>query len=76
MINRTIERVWGARSWILNPTCLIDALLDQVEKLSVAFVAPTQDGRLAPGEAHIEARLDLAGWGKNSARRVRAELNL
>ncbi len=76
MINRPIEQVWSARSWILNPTRLMDALLDQLEKLSVAFVAPTQDGRLAPNEAHIEARLDLAGWGESSARRVRAELNL
>jgi hypothetical protein len=42
MINRTIERVRGASSWILSPACLIDKLLDQIEKLSVALALPAQ----------------------------------
>ena len=56
MISRTIERMRSASSWILNPSCLIDRFLDELEKLSVVLVMPTR--RLACSEVHAEARLD------------------
>jgi len=74
MINRTIERVRSASSWILHPTCLIDRFLEQLEKLSVVLLVPTQGAGLAPREVHAEARLDdpfgvrakrRAAWGQN-----------
>jgi hypothetical protein len=56
MINRTIEWVRSARSWILNPTCLIDRLLEQMDKLNAVLVVPSQGaGRR---EARIAAHLD------------------
>jgi hypothetical protein len=57
MIKRTIERVRSARSWILDPACLIDRFLDQLEKLSAVFALPAQAAGLSHSEAHIE-RLD------------------
>jgi hypothetical protein len=61
MINRTIERMRSASSWILNPTCAIDRFLDQIEKLSVAIVVPSQGAGLSRSEVHIEARLEQFG---------------
>ena len=58
MIKRTIERMRNASSWILKPTCLIDRLLDQIEKLSAVLAVPVQGAGLSRSEAHIEARLD------------------
>jgi hypothetical protein len=54
MIKRTIERVRSASSWILNPTCLIDRFLDQIDKLNAVLVVPAQGA----GLSHSEARLD------------------
>ncbi len=61
MINRTIERMRSASSWILNPTRLIDRFLDQIEKLSVDVVVPTQGASLSRSEAHIGTRLEHFG---------------
>jgi hypothetical protein len=58
MIKQTIERLRNASSWILNPTCLIDRFLDQIEKLSAVLAVPVQDAGLSHSEAHIEARFD------------------
>jgi hypothetical protein len=58
MIKRTIERMRSVSSWILNPTCLIDRFLDQIEKLSAVLAVPVQSAGLSRSEAHIEARLD------------------
>jgi hypothetical protein len=58
MIKQTIERVRSASSWSLNPACLIDRLLDQLEKLSVVLAVPAQAAGLSCSEAPIEARLD------------------
>jgi hypothetical protein len=33
------------RSWLLNPSCLIDRLLDQVEKLSTVALPAQADTR-------------------------------
>lgn len=57
MMSHAIERVRRARSWILHPTCMIDTLLDQLEKLSVVLAVPTQGG-LSCSEAPIPVRLD------------------
>jgi hypothetical protein len=54
MIKQTIERMRSAGSWILNPTRLIDRLLDQIEKLSAVLAVPAQDA----GLSHSEASLD------------------
>jgi hypothetical protein len=58
MIKQTIERVRSASFWLLNPACLIDRFLDQIEKLSAAFAVPAQGAGLSCSEAHIEARFD------------------
>jgi hypothetical protein len=58
MIKRTIERLRSASSWILNPTCLIDRFLDQIEKFSAVLAVPVQGAGLSRSEAHTEARLD------------------
>jgi len=53
-----IERVRRASWWLLNPACLIDKILDQLERLGGLVVVPTEaDGRsrvAAPVEARIE----------------------
>lgn len=54
MIKLTIERMRSASSWILNPTCLIDRFLDQIEKFNAVLVVPAQSA----GLSHSEARLD------------------
>lgn len=58
MIKLTIERMRSASSWILNPACLIDRFLDQIEKFNAVLVVPAQGAGLSHSEAHIEARLD------------------
>ena len=58
MINRTIERVRSASSWILNPTRLIDRFLEEIEKLNAVLVMPAQGTGLSRSEARIGARLD------------------
>jgi hypothetical protein len=58
MIKQTIERVRSASSWIVNPTCLIDRWLDQLEKLSGVLAVPAQGAGLSHSEAHIGARFD------------------
>ncbi len=58
MIKQTIERVRSAGSWILDPTCLIDRFLDQIEKLSSVLAVPVEAAGLSHSEARIEARLD------------------
>ncbi len=50
MIKQTIERMRSASSWILNPTCLIDRLLDQIEKLNAVLAVPVQ----RTGAAHLD----------------------
>jgi len=58
MMKGTIARVRSASSWILHPTCLIDRLLDQLEKLSVVLAPPAQNAGLMCSQAPIEARLE------------------
>ena len=59
MITRTIERMRSARAWILDPTRLIDRLLDALEELSAVLRAPVRSAALAHSEPPIEAHLDL-----------------
>jgi len=58
MINSTIEWVRNKGAWILNPTCLIDRLLDEIEKLSAVLALPVQNAGALRRQAPIEARLD------------------
>jgi hypothetical protein len=48
------------RSWLLNPSCLIDKLLDQVEKLSVVAL-PAQADNPAYAERQHETLLEPFG---------------
>ncbi len=58
MMIATIARVRSASAWILNPTCLIDRFLDELDKLSVVVLAvPARGADLSPNEATIETRL-------------------
>ena len=47
----TIEWMRSAVWWILNPDRLLDMLLDQIEKLSVALAVPPQGAGLSCSEA-------------------------
>jgi hypothetical protein len=60
MINQMMEHRQGTRSWVLSPSCLIDRLLDQIEKLS-AFVLPAKAGSASYMDAEIEARVEHLG---------------
>ena len=61
MINRTIERMRRTRAWILNPSCLIDGFLDQIEKLRVAVLVPRPAAGLRYSEVRIETRREPFG---------------
>jgi hypothetical protein len=52
----TIERMRCA-SWILHPTCLIDAFLDRLEKLGAVLAAPTRGAGLSCSEAPVALHL-------------------
>lgn len=57
MINQTAEPIWRIALSVLNPSCLIDRLLDRLEELGAAILPAQYDARscqLAP----IEARRD------------------
>ncbi len=54
-MNRTIERLRSASAWMLNPACLIDKFLDQIESLSVALAMPSEAADLLASEAPVEA---------------------
>ena len=58
MMDRTIERVRRASTWMLQPASLIDKFLDQLEKLSAAMALPTHGAGLAHGQASIGPPLD------------------
>jgi hypothetical protein len=59
MMSGTIARVRSAGAWLLNPTCLIDRLLDQLDKLRVVVLAvPARGPDLSRSEAPLEARLE------------------
>jgi hypothetical protein len=59
MINSTIERIRGVRSWILSPSSLLDRFLDWIEELGMSIVAmPAQVDRAIHREKPIEPRLD------------------
>jgi hypothetical protein len=51
MMRGMIERMRSASLWILNPTCLIDRLLDELEKLGAFLAAPTRVAGLSCSEA-------------------------
>lgn len=52
-----MARLWGAGSLLLNPGRLIDLLLDQLEKLSLAMLPPQPEMIPLP-EIRREARFD------------------
>ena len=59
MINSTIERIRGVRSWLLSPSRLLDRLLDRIEELGMSITpVPGQVDRAIHREAPIEARFD------------------
>ncbi len=58
MMHGTIERIRSASSWFLNPTCLIDMLLDQLEKLDEVLALPTRGSGLSCSEAPLAAHLE------------------
>jgi len=57
MINQTFVRMWRSASLLLNPSRLIDKLLDRLEELGAALL-PAPDDRRYCQLARIEARLD------------------
>ena len=60
MMDRTIERVRRASTWMLQPASLIDKFLDQLEKLTAVVALPTQGAGagLLHGKASIGPPLD------------------
>ena len=60
MINQTMKLGQSAGSWTLSPSCLIDRLLDHIEKLSGA-VAPAQVGEPSHTDVEPKARLEQFG---------------
>jgi len=56
VIQQTTERLRDASSWILNPSDLIDRLLDQLDELC-SVVAPIKDRRSC-SEVPVEAQFD------------------
>jgi hypothetical protein len=60
MINQMMGRVQRTGSLVLSPGCLIDTLLDHIERLS-GFVLPGQADNPACCEAEIEARVEQLG---------------
>jgi hypothetical protein len=57
MVNHTMARMWSAGSLLLNPSRMVDWLLDQLEGLSVAMM-PVQTEMVPCREAPREARFD------------------
>ncbi len=55
-----IEREQHTGSWVLSPGCLIDRLLDHIEKLS-SFVVPSQADDRSHADAEIKARVEQFG---------------
>jgi hypothetical protein len=60
MINQMMDHRQGTRSSVLSPSCLIDRLLDQIEKLS-GFVVPAKADNPSCTDARIEARVEQLG---------------
>jgi hypothetical protein len=59
MLNQTMQHGQRTRLWFLIPGCLIDRLLDHIEKLS-SFVLPARAAN-PPVTTEIEARLERLG---------------
>ena len=57
MINQIAERVWHGALLVLNPTCLIDSLLDRIDELGAAIL-PANDDAQSRQLARVEVRLD------------------
>jgi hypothetical protein len=55
-----IERERHASSWTLSPSCLIDRILDHIEKLGSFVVPPSADNRPHTG-VEVEARVEQLG---------------
>jgi hypothetical protein len=60
MINHVVERKQGTSSWVLSPGCLIDRILDHIEKLS-SFVVSSKVDHPSHAGAKIEARVEQFG---------------
>jgi hypothetical protein len=55
-----IERERHASSWTLSPSCLIDRILDHIEKLGSVVVPSSADNRPHTG-VEVEARIEQLG---------------
>jgi len=60
MINQTMKHSQGPRLWMLSPSCLIDKILDHLEKLC-GFVVSAKTDDLLHITAEPEARLEQFG---------------
>ena len=53
----TMARARSVSFWLLHPTCLIDTILDQLDRLSVVLALPAPEAGLLRSQAPVEARL-------------------